>query len=345
MVRYVVELTRALHQIEGVAVHALVRPATAPFFENLLGSAGRVHVVRDLPTTALSALEGSGIGIPGLRGGFDVVHGTKNFAPRWTSALRVLTVHDMFLLERPEDHSALKRQLISRPYLGSIRFADVILCVSAATRERMRGYAPEAPAKAAVVPLAVSSALLEAPPREVPALAGRRFALVVGDASPRKNLRLVVDGWKDVVADDPDAVLAVVGPPGWGIVDYGRAYDGLRVAGHLAALGHVDDGELRWCYENARVVLCPSLHEGFGLPAAEALAFGAPLITSEDLALCEVSGQAALHLPGTDAAAWVTAILAKLREPIDGRAVAPARTWHEVALETRDAVLAHAAAR
>jgi glycosyltransferase involved in cell wall biosynthesis len=340
MVRYAVEITEGLAELPELELHVLARRSAVPFFTGIIGDARRVHAVPEIPTTGLSAMERMGLGIPALRRPMDVVHGTKHLLPATVSGFKVLTVHDMLIFDRPQDYPMRKRVLMRRPYLGSIRDAGVLVCVSDATRQRLLTYVPSANAKAVVVPSAVSGRLLIATPRSVPELEGRRFALVVGDASPRKNLRLVVDSWADVVADAPDAILAVVGPAGWGLVERGHSYHELHSAGSLAALGHVDDSQLRWCYEHAAVVLCPSLQEGFGLPAVEALAFGAPVITSDDAALCEVTQDAALHLSTSDRRAWVAAIREALVQPGRGFPAATSiRTWVDVARETVDSVL------
>jgi glycosyltransferase involved in cell wall biosynthesis len=103
----------------------------------------------------------------------------------------------------------------------------------------------------------------------------------------------------------------------------------------------VSDGTLRWCYENAAVVLAPSLAEGFGLPAVESLDLGAPLVTSLDPALVEVSGDHATHLPFDDVAAWADAALAHLEaRHRSTQVVGQSRTWDDVAAETVAAVMA-----
>jgi glycosyltransferase involved in cell wall biosynthesis len=169
---------------------------------------------------------------------------------------------------------------------------------------------------------------------------GRRFAMVVGDPSPRKNLAVVLAAWKRVVARDPTALLILIGPPAWGAPAYGPDLTPLLDTGNVMRLVGVDDGALRWCYENAAVVLAPSLAEGYGLPAIEALEFGAPLVTSVDPALVEVSGDLAEHLPFGDVEAWTEAALRHLhraRQPAL-RGTRPVRTWDDVADETVNAV-------
>ncbi len=339
MVRYTVELARELAGHDDVELHVLTQPATSAFFGTVLGEPGRVHVTPELPTAPRSLLERAGRGASAFAERFDVFQGTKHLLPRRSRGVRVLTVHDMMPLDRPRDYPMAKRHLLYGPFLGSLRDADVLLCVSVATRNRLCAYLPHVRPKAVVVPLAASSALQRVEPEPVGELDGVAFALVVGDPSPRKNLALLVGCWPDVVARVPGAVLALAGPPSWLAARDGTTAELLAVAPKgVAALGFLSDGQLRWCYEHARVVLCPSLLEGFGLPAAEALAFGAPLITSDDPALCEVSGDDAIHLSSRDAAAWADATADRLAQPRPRPARRYVRTWTDVAAETVEAV-------
>lgn len=340
MVRYVVELTRALAARPDVDLFVLASPGSRPVFADLIGDDDRVGEAPPGPTVVRSALEREGWGSAFLRRRFDVVHGTKHLVPRRTSGRRVLTVHDMLMIDLPKDFGFAKRTFLKRPYLASLRQAETLLCVSAATRQRMLEYVPTASERAQVVPLAASSSLLHADAQPVPELLGRQFALVVGDSSPRKNLSFVVDLWPELVARHPGALLAVVGPPSWGASDRGQLYGNLAANGDLIPLGQVSDSTLQWCYRHATVTLCPSRAEGFGLPAVEALAFGSPLITSTDPALCEVSGSRALHLSTTDQTAWVSAIAAVFGRVTQGRPVPDEtpRSWHDVAAETVAAV-------
>jgi glycosyltransferase involved in cell wall biosynthesis len=338
MVRYTVELARGLARHRQVELHVLAQPAGRHFFTTLLGDQERVHVTPALPTAPRSFVERAGLGISAFALHFDVIHGTKHLLPRRCRGIRALTVHDMMLLDRPHDYPVVKRRLLRGPFLRSLRDADVLLCVSAATRDRLCAHLPTARPKAVVVPLAASSALRQVDPEPVSRLEGVPFALVVADPSPRKNLPLVVDCWPDVAARVPGAVLALAGPRSWGVARHSAALEMLTAAGRVDAMGFLTDGELRWCYEHARVVLCPSLLEGYGLPAAEALAFGAPLITSDDPALCEVSGDRATHLSGRDPAAWARVVADMLVQPRSAGTGDRVRTWVDVAEETVQAI-------
>lgn len=338
MVRYVMELARELNSHPDVELSVLTTPPSRPLFTDLLGRADRVLTLPGLPTPVRSLLERPGWHQSAFDGRFDVVHGAKHLLPATRRSLRVLTVHDLLPMDRPQDFGRLKRQALVRPYRASVRAADVLLCVSAATRARLVQDDPRAAERAVVVPLAMSSTLAGTPATPVPELVGRRFALMVGDASPRKNLGFVVDAWDDVLARDPQAVLAVVGPRGWGVDARGTRWQQLVDGGALVSLQQLGDAELHWCYANASVVACPSLLEGFGLPAVEALHFGAPLITSLDPALVEASGARAQHLPADDAPAWATALVTALGQPRRFVPAGSSRTWAQVADDSVRAV-------
>lgn len=335
MVRYTVEMAAALSARPDVELHVLCDKAATDYWVAQLGDADLVHPLAGVPTPAQAFMERRGIGSAAFKQRFDVIQGTKHIIPKGTGAIGVLTVHDLLALDRPGDFSAVKGALLPGPYLRSVAEADVLVCISEATRDRLLSYVPQASQRAHVIPQANESAGLGlADPRPVAELTGGPFALVVGDSSRRKNLPLVVDAWPAVREQVPDARLAVVGPPPVG--------PGSRIGAEpldpgVLPLGRVDDAVLRWAYANAHVVLCPSLLEGFGLPSVEGLRAGTPVITSEDPALCEASGIAAKHVSSLAPEQWVAAIVEALQ--VRGAASPPpTRTWEHVAAETVAAV-------
>lgn len=329
MVRYVAEVGKALAAHPDVELSVVAGRGAEAFWEPVVGSPARVYPMAAAPTAGQGWLERRGLGSPAFKRTFDVVHGAKHLLPRKAKGLGLLTIHDFLPLDRPGDFTVLKRHLLPHPYLESIAQAQALVCVSNATRDRLLSYAPSAGPRSHVVPLA-GSTLRHVVPESVQRIAGKRFALVVGDASARKNLDFVIDIWPEVVARVPGATLVIVGPPAW--------KQDLSVTGldsGVMPLGFLSDAQLAWCYRQAQVVLCPSVLEGFGLPAREAVELGAPLITSEDPALCEVSGDAGVHAYANDPQAWVAAIVIMLQT---GRPhvelPAHPRTWGDVANET-----------
>lgn len=331
MVRYTVEVARGLAAHPNVQLSVLADPSAATFWADIV-SYDRVHCLPKVPTPIQSALERQGRGSRAFDEPFDVIHGTKHILPKHHRArATVLTVHDFLPLDRPGDFGVLKRALLPGPYLASASEADALVCVSAATKDRLLSYQPAVADRAHVVPLANESAgLADARSEPVTELIGQDFALVVGDPSPRKNLGFLLELWSEVTSQHGSAKLVSVGPPAW---QGGESSANEREHRDIVQLGRVDDDALRWCYENARVVLCPSLLEGFGLPTVEGLRFGTPVITSADPAMCEATKAGATHISTLDREHWVAAIVAAFRSP--SRAPQPSvRTWQAVANET-----------
>lgn len=337
MVRYVVELGRALARRPDIELHLLVRPEAVADLGAAIGVGDdRVHPLPGRAVTASVRLR-LGVGMVDVDR-FDVIHGTKHLIPHRSRALRLLTVHDLLPLDRPADFGLAKRTLLPHQYLASLGDADALVCVSEATRARLVARRPELAGRATVVPLALSDALIDAVSAPIHILAGRRFALVVGDTSPRKNLRFLTQLWPAVQRRVPGLVLAVAGPAGWGVDDGLAELDQLIEGGGGVRLGHVRDTELKWAYEHAAVVLCPSRLEGFGLPALEAVTFGAPLVTSPDPALGEASGGHARVAALDDPLGWVEAVADCARVGrLPAERAAP-RRWDHVAADTVAAV-------
>lgn len=123
-------------------------------------------------------------------------------------------------------------------------------------------------------------------------LAGKQFILYTGRPTPHKNLGRLIDAFVLLQKTHPNLYLVLVGKHD---ANYARheaqvRYDGVR---NVVFTGFVSDGQLRWLYENCAAYVFPSLSEGFGLPGLEAMAHGAPVVSSNTTCLPEVNGDAA----------------------------------------------------
>lgn len=314
MERYSRELLRALgarddiELVVAVGRHAVDEPA------ELVGDS----LVASVPLGGPGALgrglrERYSVGRTLRRHGVDLVHGAKHFVPR-TSLPTVLTVQDVMLLTWPKMYTAVKRLLVPRQYLASMRDATMIITPTSSTLHRMTEVVPALREKAVVVPNGVSPTLLDVVAQPLVAVADRPFALVVGDLSPRKNVGLLIDIW-DEVAGATGLTLVAVGPDGWHSTETRRRLGELVDRDLAIWARHVPDAQLRWCYEHASVVLMPSIEEGFGLPIVEALTLGAPVIASTDEALVEVGQGRPQHLDPHDADGWTAAVIAAVQVP------------------------------
>ena len=136
---------------------------------------------------------------------------------------------------------------------------------------------------------------------EISTLPPPGFVLAVGTLEPRKNLPRLVEAYR-ALGEELRALhpLVVVGALGW---ETGETLDALRSLGERCTLlGYVSDAALAELYRRCAVFCYPSLGEGFGLPVLEAMAAGAPVITSNLSSLPEVGGAAAEYVDPRDVA-------------------------------------------
>jgi glycosyltransferase involved in cell wall biosynthesis len=152
------------------------------------------------------------------------------------------------------------------------------------------------PDKVAVTPEAPRSAFRS---REDPELLKRLgidddFILFVGTIEPRKNLRRLVDAFDEVLrATSLSPKLVIAGGQGWLMDDFAASIKQKGLEQRVCLTGYLQDEDLCTLYSSCAVFVYPSLYEGFGLPPLEAMACGAPVITSRIPSLMETVGSAA----------------------------------------------------
>jgi glycosyltransferase involved in cell wall biosynthesis len=220
--------------------------------------------------------------------GLDVLHCTTFRGPVRSPVPTVLTVHDLAILRAPESFPRWHRLYGAAGLRRVLRAADAIVAVSEFTRREVVELAGVPEERVRVAPNGVDPVFTPDGPR-----AEGDYVLAVGTLEPRKNLERAVDAAREAGVE-----LRVVGARGWGGVDV----DGW--------VGEIPDSELAALYRGARSVLYPSLYEGFGLPVLEAMACGAPVVTSLDTAMAEIVGEAAVLVDPLDVSAIAAGILA-----------------------------------
>lgn len=237
-------------------------------------------------------------GKPRVGGRADLVHAPSLAFPSRDSRPLVVTVHDLLFREYPEAYPKRGVDFHERA-AGRLWDADVVICPSDYTAEAVKGL-KDPPKLVRVVPMGTD---LSAPPpqdrdRVLERLGVERpYVLWIGTVEPRKNPEGVVQGFVHAVESVPAAKslnLYLVGPPGWWRGEVGEFLEKKGMTDRVRRLGWLPRSTLASLYSGAEAFLFPSLAEGFGLPVLDAMACGAPVVTSDRTSLPEVAGSAAM---------------------------------------------------
>lgn len=152
------------------------------------------------------------------------------------------------------------------------------------------------------------------PPEVVPELVDKQFIMYVGRPTPHKNLPRLIEAYTQLKQKHPNLHLVLAGKQD---ANYKRIARDVRQRGieDVIFTGFIPDGQLRWLFENCAAYVFPSLSEGFGLPGLEAMANGAPVVSSNATSLPEVQGDAAHYFNPEDVDDMARAINAVLTKP------------------------------
>jgi O-antigen biosynthesis alpha-1,3-rhamnosyltransferase len=219
----------------------------------------------------------------------------------------VATVHDLSFVHFPETHPAGRVRVLNRRLPRSLEVARAVITDSLAVRDEIVALYGVPPEKVHAIPLGVLPRFRPRSAAElVPALhrfdlTAGSYLLSVGTLEPRKNLVRTVRAYSSLPATLRERFpLVIVGARGWHESAIVAELEPLERSGQARVLSYVDEESLALLYAGARAVLYPSLYEGFGLPIAEAMASGAPVLTSSAGCMRELAEGAALLVEPTD---------------------------------------------
>jgi glycosyltransferase involved in cell wall biosynthesis len=282
--------------------------------------------------------------------GIELFHGTNYDVPPWRQCATVLTIHDLSVLIHPETHEKRRVSRSRRRLPLMARAANVVIVPTESVRGEVCKHLGLSADKVFAVPEAARECFA---PMEVVATEdvrrrlgiGDDFLLTVGTIEPRKNLQTLVSAFEEVASghSQPTLQLVIAGSPGWLSAPFFAALQRSPMRNRIILTEYLNDEELRALYSSCRAFVYPSIYEGFGLPPLEAMACGAPVITSRIPALEETTGGAAILVEPRNVQDLADAIASMLdSDDLGSRLVALGRTraaeftWERTAHLTLD---------
>ncbi len=285
-------------------------PSDSPYLADLRQLCADFPTVRALPiglSQRMLAIIWQRLRLPLLVeyfiGRIDLLHAPDFVLPP-TRARTILTVHDLTFIRHPECFEPALQRYLSAAVPRSLRRANRVLADSYATRDDLVQHMGASPAQVAVIYPGVAPRFRPMAADEIAPVRQRlglpaTFLLFVGTLEPRKNLPRVLEALAYLKTSVP---LVIAGRKGWLYEDIFTTLERLHLHKRVHFLDYVRDEDLPALYNLAQVFVYPSLYEGFGLPVAEAMACGTPVVTSGRASLPEVAGDAAVMVDPLDSA-------------------------------------------
>ena len=281
--------------------------------------------------------------------GVELLHALAFVAPLAAPCPFVVTIYDLSFLRYPEAFRPLNRWYLTQFTARSVKRARAVIAISESTRQDVINLLGASPERVHTVYCGADQEFRPLPATEIEAFKVSRqlpdtFILYLGTLEPRKNVDGLIRAyarWREREPDPPPLIVA--GGKGWYYNKIFELVESLNLTGTIRFPGYIPQEELPLWYNAASLFVYPSHFEGFGLPVLEAMACGAPVITSKASSLPEVVGRngAARLVSPTDDEALAQAMAelmarADLRASMSERGLAQAAKfrWEKMARET-----------
>lgn len=291
--RYVDKLVENLNQLKPeYEIIVLTDPARLEFIQRIAPG----FKVMPSPYKEFSVAEQTGFLKQLKLLNADLVHFGMTQQPVRYKGETITTIHDLTTAryKNPAKNrlvfgvkQSVYRQVIKRAAKKSNR----VIVPSNFVKSDLAQYAKVDPSKIKVIYEAADKIEQSAEP--VPALKDKHFVFYIGRPNPHKNLKKLIEAFAKIAPIYPELILVLAGKPDANYQALKQYALARNLTSQVLFIGQVNEGQLRWLYENTLAYVFPSLSEGFGLPGLEAMVHGAPVVSSEASCLPEIYGPAA----------------------------------------------------
>jgi len=282
-----------------------------------------------------------------LRYKIDLFHSGMNILPLFCPVKAIVTMHDLVPIKSQETRDSKRNLYHNLLTKISVKRAKKIIAVSESVKEGMIKYFKIPPKQISVIYEAASDLFNPLNRKTVDVFLKKRkidfpFIFFVGTIEPRKNVTRIIEAYAKLKKEHKiREKFIIAGSKGWRSDEVFDSIEKFNLQGDVSFIGPVDHSEVKFYYNGAEAFVFPSLHEGFGLPVLEAMAYGCPVITSNVSSLPEVAGDAAIRVNPNDVNELASAMKSvltndKLRKQMIEKGLIQAKrfSWQKAALET-----------
>jgi len=245
----------------------------------------------------------------------DVLHSPANMAPLFYKGKSIVHIHDLCFIVNPQWYSFAFRNWYRFVIPRIAKKASQVVTNSNNSRNDLLQYCKTRLDSISLVYWAVDDFFLHSDSKETVLDRPREdYILYVGSLEPRKNIKLLVEAYGILRKQNPDikTKLVLIGGESPLFAEFTLTIREFKE--DILLTGFVDEENLRKHYREAKILVYPSLYEGFGFPPLEAMASGTPVVTSQSSSLPEVVGDAALTVDASNAPQLADAMFDLLKD-------------------------------